>query len=94
MYGGISAKDAADFERAFGFIPEEYDIEVWPDVWDSYLTFNAMRTQWRVGMNGATGLDYSPLNQVMDYLNIKDRATVFNDIRVMEVKALELMHKK
>ncbi|CDH23188.1 DUF1799 domain-containing protein [Xenorhabdus bovienii] len=48
----------------------------------------------RVGMNGATGLDYSPLNQVMDYLNIKDRATVFNDIRVMEVKALEVMHKK
>ncbi|MEQ1976650.1 DUF1799 domain-containing protein [Xenorhabdus sp. SGI240] len=90
----MSTKDAADFERAFGFLPDECDIEVWPDIWDSYLTFSAMRTQWRVGMNGATGLDYSPLNQVMGYLNIKDRATVFNNIRVMEVKALEIMHKK
>ncbi|MCP9269844.1 DUF1799 domain-containing protein [Xenorhabdus sp. XENO-1] len=90
----MNAKDAADFERAFGFLPDECDVEVWPDVCDSYQTFSAMRTQWRVGMNGATGLDYTPLNQVMDYLSIKDRATVFNDIRVMEVKALELMHKK
>nr|WP_245759001.1 DUF1799 domain-containing protein [Xenorhabdus koppenhoeferi] len=90
----MSARDAADFERAFGFVPEEYDVEVWPDVWESYLAFSAMRTQWRVGMNGATGLDYTPLNQVMDYLNIKDRATVFNDIRVMEMKSLEVMHKK
>ncbi|PHM50582.1 DUF1799 domain-containing protein [Xenorhabdus sp. KK7.4] len=90
----MNAKDAADFQRAFGFIPEQLDVEVWPDVWDSYLVFSAMQTQWRVGMNGATGLDYSPLNQVMDYLNIKDRATVFNDIRVMEIKALGLMHKK
>ncbi|PHM46628.1 DUF1799 domain-containing protein [Xenorhabdus miraniensis] len=90
----MSKKDAAEFERAFGFLPDECDVEVWPDVWNSYLVFGAMRTQWRVGMNGATGLDYSPLNQVMDYLNINDRATVFNDIRVMEIKSLEVMHKK
>ncbi|MDF7480540.1 DUF1799 domain-containing protein [Proteus mirabilis] len=45
-------------------------------------------------MNGITGLDYNPLNQIMDLLNIKDRATVFSDIRIMEAKALEVMHKR
>ncbi|WP_226892317.1 DUF1799 domain-containing protein [Proteus columbae] len=53
-----------------------------------------MNTQWRVGMNGITGLDYTPLSQVMDLFDIKDRATVFSVLRIMEVKALEVMHKR
>ncbi|EQC1053370.1 DUF1799 domain-containing protein [Providencia rettgeri] len=32
--------------------------------------------------------------QVMDLLNVKDKAAVFNDIQLMESKALELIHKK
>ncbi|CAB5676741.1 Uncharacterised protein [Providencia rettgeri] len=32
--------------------------------------------------------------QVMDLLNIKNKAAVFNDIQLMESKALELIHKK
>lgn len=94
MYGGMSSKESAEFERAFGFPPDIDDVEIWPDVWDSYQVFSAMNTQWRVGMNGITGLDYTPLNQVMDLFNIKDRATVFSDLRIMEVKALEVMHKR
>lgn len=84
LYGGMGMKDAADFERAFGFPPDIDDVEVWPDAWDSYRVFSAMSTQWRTGMNGITGLDYMPLNQVMDLLNIKDKATVFSDIQLME----------
>lgn len=94
MYGGMSSKESAEFERAFGFPPDIDDVEIWSDVWDSYQVFSAMNTQWRVGMNGITGLDYTPLNQVMDLFNIKDRATVFSDLRIMEVKALEVMHKR
>ncbi|SQI34903.1 Uncharacterised protein [Providencia alcalifaciens] len=45
-------------------------------------------------MNGATGLDYQSLNEVMKLLNIEDKATVFDDLRVMESKALELMNKR
>ncbi len=32
--------------------------------------------------------------QVMDLLNVKDKAAVFSDIQFMESKALELIHKK
>ncbi|MGY6305509.1 DUF1799 domain-containing protein, partial [Proteus mirabilis] len=80
----MSSKESTEFERAFGFQHDIDDVEVWHDVWDSYQVFSAMNTQWRVGMNGITGLDYKPLNQIMDLLNIKDRANVFRDIRIME----------
>ncbi|KER01515.1 DUF1799 domain-containing protein [Photorhabdus temperata] len=70
------------------------DVEVWPDVWESFLTFQALSTQWRVGAAGATGLDYNVLHSVMDLIGVNDRATVFNDIRVMEREALIIMHSE
>nr|WP_224060757.1 DUF1799 domain-containing protein [Providencia alcalifaciens] len=94
MYGGMTKQEAASFERAFGFPPDIDDIEVLPDVWDSYQAFSAMSTQWRIGMNGATGLDYGAIHHVMKLLNIKNETTVFDDLRIMEIKALELMNKK
>ena len=58
--------------------------------------FDAMRTQWRVGMGGAYGLDYTPMlaqGGVMDLLGIEDREYAFEGIRVMESVALDEMHK-
>ncbi|SPY78170.1 Uncharacterised protein [Providencia rustigianii] len=94
MYGGMTKQEAKNFERAFGFPPNIDDVEVVPDVWESYLVFSAMSTQWRIGMNGATGLDYSVIPNLLELLNIKNKATVFDDLRVMELKALELMSKR
>ncbi|VEB71516.1 Uncharacterised protein [Providencia rustigianii] len=94
MYGGMTKQEAKNFERAFGFPPDIDDVEVVPDVWESYLVFSAMSTQWRIGMNGATGLDYSVIPNLLELLNIKNKATVFDDLRVMELKALELMSKR
>ncbi|SQI39270.1 Uncharacterised protein [Providencia alcalifaciens] len=93
MYGGMTKQEAENFERAFGFPPDIDDVEVVPDVWESYLVFSAMSTQWRVGMNGATGLDYSVIPNVLELLNIKNKATIFDDLRVMELKALELINE-
>lgn len=93
MYGGMTKQEAKNFERAFGFPPDLDDVEVVPDVWESYLVFSAMSTQWRVGMNDATGLDYSVIPNVLELLNIKSKATIFDDLRVMELKALELINK-
>jgi len=52
-----------------------------------------MSTQWRVGMNGATGLDYNALPVVMRFGGVipADRATVFEEVRIMEDAALTQM---
>lgn len=94
MYGGMNASDAAAFKQAFGFAPDDCDVEIWPDVWDSYRLFSAMRTQWRIGMNGPTGLDYNPLSMLAQAHNISDLTSIIKDIQIMEAKALEVMHSK
>lgn len=81
---------------AFGLnkedIPDE-EIEVLPDVWPSFLVFEGMYTQWRVGMGGAIGLDYNALPFVIEATgNDKDETKyIFPDIQVMEHTAMKVM---
>lgn len=85
--------------RFFGLTPDDYAVEnvaeVWPDNVQAVNAFVAMGTQWRCGPNGAYGLDYGVLPQVLRLAQIP-RAVwpdVFESIRVLEGAALEAMHK-
>jgi hypothetical protein len=71
------------------------DFEVWPDNWLSYQVFSCIGTQWRTGMNGATGLDYNVLPEIWRRLKVpfKERDNIFQDIRIMESTALETMRE-
>ncbi len=73
-------------------IPDE-EYEVWPDNWPAFLLFEAMSTQWRVGMGGAVGLDYSAIKPVASMIGIKrsELAQAFPDLRMMEAEALLVM---
>lgn len=83
---------------ALGFDPEDFDddeseIEIWECNADAFNVFEAMGSQWRAGMAGATGLDYAVLPVVMDMVGVdKDsRTEVFSSVRIMENAALEQM---
>ena len=71
-------------------------VELWPDNVDTINVFRALDTQWRVGVNGPTGLDYAVLPAVLRLTAIprKDWPDVFAGLRVCEGVALEQMHKK
>lgn len=84
MFGFRNAKEYLELNGAKEFIFDESMIESW-DVWC------AMATQWRYGMNGVTGLDYSSLPFIMDTYKIQDRESVLNDLRVMEAHQLGLI---
>lgn len=73
-------------------IPDE-EYEVWPDNWPAFLLFEAMSTQWRVGMGGAVGLDYNALKPVANMIGLKraELTQAFPDLRMMEAEALLVM---
>jgi hypothetical protein len=70
--------------------------EVWPDNWLSVHVFDALSTQWRVGMSGAIGLDYNAIPPVLRMSEVprKQWADLFADLRVMESAALQKMREK
>lgn len=83
---------------AFGFCADDFEQEVsiWPDNWQAFEVFAAMQTQWRSGMNGATGLDYAALEPVMRLQGVqkRERAEVFEAVRLMEGEALAVMRDR
>lgn len=73
-------------------LPEEI-IEVWDINWNTFTLFHSLCTQWRVGMNGATGLDYNVIPTVGKMLGLKKKQIndLFPDLQVMENEALITM---
>lgn len=96
-----TADPTAAEAQQFGLTLEEASgppTEVWPDCMPSVEVFIDLMTQWRrAGMAGVrTGLDYSALPAVLAIRAIpkKHWATVFDDVRVMEIAVLNMTTKK
>lgn len=89
---GPSDEALAAFGMTRADIPDR-EIEVFPDIWPAFLVFDAMSTQWRMGMGGAVGLDYGVISDVTALLGFtkKQTAKLFPDLRVMEAEALLVM---
>lgn len=99
---GLTAEELKELE-AVGLKPEDVednsDQEVWKENWTAFLIFMEIRTQWRVGMNGFTGLDYNVIiapGGIFDMFDIpkKKRLSLLDDIKVMEDEALKQMSRK
>ena len=71
-------------------------ILCWPENRQAVEVFLTLRTQWRAGMSGFTGLDYAVLPEMWRRLRVPpaDRDSTFADLQVLEQAALEAMHTK
>lgn len=71
-------------------VADQCDIETWPDTEPAIHLFIAMRTQWRTGPSGITGLDYAVIPTVMRLHSLPRQkwAGAFDDLRVMEDELL------
>lgn len=71
--------------------PKQDLCYLWPDNVDTFNVWSQLQTQWRVGMSGATGLDYTAVAAYLrDVVGIKkkDLPERFAEIRAMEVATL------
>lgn len=75
---------------------EEEAVEVWPENRSAYMLFAQLQTQWRIGMGGATGLDYNTLYHKMDRMKLEpdEYDELEDDIRTMEFAALRAMSER
>jgi hypothetical protein len=78
-------EDPDDDPKSFGILPENVDALNW---------FLQMQTQWRVGMNGLTGMDYGVFLQWAKEEGVKrfDRVWLLSDLRMMEREYLHSLY--
>ena len=104
LYGARSGHDVGLY-ASMGMTPEEIKARVatepkalgiWPENWDAFRVFEKMLTQWRVGMAGATGMDYGVLPLVMGWCEIpeKQQKRVINVVQQMEGEALSFFSER
>lgn len=85
----------SDIER----LRAEQDADVFGLLEENAATlalYQQMQTQWRVGMAGATGLDYTALAVVFDIEGTPaaERPKLFAGLRVMEAEMLDVWSKR
>lgn len=83
---------------AFGFKPTDYEqaTPLWPENVRAVNLFADLSTQWRVGPGGVVGLDYNVLLHELDRMGLEkdEYDELLDDIRAMEVAALEEMRRE
>ena len=71
--------------------PADEHVEVWPEHWQTVLTFAALMTQWHMSMAGPSGLRYETIPVVLRLRGVprQDWPDIFDGLRVMEAEALK-----
>lgn len=71
-------------------------MSLWPENVAAIDLFQDFSTQWRAGMGGAHGLDYSVIQHELTRRNVDDAAylDLMACIRVIESVAIEELNKK
>lgn len=97
--GGDAANDASRLGLPLELVQTaetHADVEVYPDVVPAVELFFSLRTQWRSGFGGVTGLDYAALPAVMDFRGVPaaNRGGLFEDLQTMEFAVLEHQAKR
>jgi hypothetical protein len=89
IFGLQIVSDSDDDEG--GSTPKQDLCYLWPCNVDTFNHWCRLQTQWRVGMSGATGLDYTAVTTYLrDIAGVKkkDLPERFAEIRAMEVATL------
>ena len=96
MYAPEAKVESNPFLAGIAAVQAAKPVELWPENERAINLFTTLSTQWRIGMNGATGLDYSPFFARMDRMRLSDDdyEILFDDIRIIESEALQIMNKK
>lgn len=69
---------------------------MWPELWPVWQLFMCIRTQWRVGARGASGLDYCAAYPLIDRMCPNDPDAwmqTLHDLRDLEDAALAAIHE-
>lgn len=75
---------------------KELHVEVWEENWDVLNLFVQYSTQWRMGMNGPAGLDFTVIHHALDRKGItgEEFDRYVSDMQTIEQAALLKIHEK
>ena len=62
--------------------------------WKTVEMFLRCQTQWRVGMSGIIGFDYTSVIEMIKLYNIDNHTAMLESLQIMEASVLKAIHKE
>lgn len=100
MHGQRDTTHLNKAHQAFGLkpavAPAPKEFALWPENMPALQVFLRLRTQWVVGLSGATGLNYAaaPLALRLAEIPRVQWAAVMTDVQVIELEMLRVWREK
>ena len=71
---------------------EDGAVYIWPENESAWLVFRQLHTQWRIGMSGATGLDYGAVRTHFELagVSLRRQRAMWPGIQAMERAVLNV----
>ena len=66
---------------------------VYSQNWDTVQMFLRCQTQWRVGISGIIGLDYTSVIEMIKLYLVEDTVAMLENLQIMEAAALQALNK-
>lgn len=73
---------------------DEVGFAVLADNWDALQAFLSVQTQWRVGMNGVTGLDYTAIHAAWRMRRRRITPQLFDQLQAIEQAVLTALAER
>lgn len=76
--------------------PEQRTEYLWPCNVPTWSAWKSVQTQWRIGANGATGLDYAGVRAELDEAHVapEQRQDIWLGIKACEAAVLDVWAEK
>ena len=97
MNGSLVVDKTAEDNAVLGITTEKEEKDnnfyVLEQNWKIVEMFLRCQTQWRVGMSGIIGLDYTSVVEMIKLYLVEDTVAMLENLQVMEAAALQALNR-
>ena len=96
--GSTVIDKTAEDDAVLGITTEKKEVDdnfyVYSQNWETVQMFLRCQTQWRVGISGIIGLDYTSVIEMIKLYLVEDTVAMLENLQIMEAAALQVINKE
>ena len=94
--GSAVIDKTAEDNEVLGIAIEKEEVNnncyVYEENWLTVEMFLRCQTQWRVGMSGIVGLDYTTVLEMIKLYSVEDAVSLMENLQIMEAAILKIIN--
>tara|TARA_R100001510_G_scaffold20607_1_gene18003 strand:+ start:943 stop:1260 length:318 start_codon:yes stop_codon:yes gene_type:complete len=94
--GSAVIDKTSEDNEVLGIVIEKEEVDnncyVYEENWLTVEMFLRCQTQWRVGISGIVGLDYTTVLEMIKLYSVQDAVSLMENLQIMEAAILKIIN--